>query len=55
MGAQPPVRKNVPDRARGGLVALPSIRGLGLDNVIELEMPLIESVRRPGEQAALMA
>ena len=52
IGAQPSVRKNVSDRTRGGLVALPRVGGLGLDNVVEFQMPLVEGVRRAGEQGS---
>jgi hypothetical protein len=46
VGAQPTVRKNVSHCARGGLVALARVCGLGLDDIVELQMPLIERIRR---------
>ena len=50
VGAQPTVRKNVSDRARGGLVALPRVGGFGLDDVVVFQVPLVERVGRAGEQ-----
>ncbi len=50
VGAQPAVRKNVSNRASGGFVALARIGGIGLDDIIELQMPLVERVWRAGEQ-----
>ena len=44
--AQPTIRKNIPHRARGGLVALPRICGLGLDDIVVLQMPFVERIRR---------
>ena len=50
MGAEPAVREDIANRARGGFVALPSGRGVGLDDVVVLQMPLVEGVGRAGEQ-----
>ena len=47
--AQPALRKNVSHRAGGGFVAFSRIGGLGLDDIVELQVPLIERVRRAGE------
>jgi hypothetical protein len=46
MGAQPSVRKNVSNRARRRLVALPSIGGVGLDDIVVLQMPFVERIWR---------
>ncbi len=50
VGAQPSVRKNVSNRARGGLVALARIGSVGLDNVVVFQMPFIKRIGRAGEQ-----
>ncbi len=49
VGLQPTLRKNVSDRAGGGLVALSRVGGLELDDIVELHAPLVERVRRSGE------
>jgi hypothetical protein len=50
MCAQPSVRKNVSNRARGGLVPLPGVGGLGLDNVVVFQVPFIQGVGRARKQ-----
>ena len=50
VGAQPTVRKNVSDRARGGLVALARIGGVGLDDIVILQMPFVERIGRAREK-----
>ncbi len=49
VGAQPAVREDVADRAGGGLETLPRVGQLRLDDVVELQVPFIERVRRSGE------
>src|SRR5579863_370208 len=44
------VRKNVPNPARRGLVALPPVGGLGLNDIIVFQAPLVERVRLAREQ-----
>ena len=50
MSAQPTVRKNVSNRARGGLIALPRIGGVGLDNVVVFQVAFVQGVGRAREQ-----
>ena len=47
--AQPAVGKSVSHRAGGGFVAFARIGGLRLDDVVELQVPIIERVRPSGE------
>jgi hypothetical protein len=49
VGTQPALRQYVSHRAGGGLVAFARIGGLGLDDVVELQMPLVERIRRARE------
>ena len=51
IGAQPSVRKNVSNRARGGLVPLAGVGGVGLDDVVVFQVPFVEGVGRAREQA----
>ena len=49
LGAQPPLREDVPHGAGDGLVALARTHRRGIDDVVEHEMPLVERIARPRE------
>ena len=49
VGAQPTIRNDVPHRTGRGFVALARVGRVGLDDVVELQVSLIERVGRSGE------
>lgn len=48
-GPDPALRQHVPDRPRSGLEALARTRGQWIDDVVEQQVPLVESVVMPGK------
>jgi len=46
---QPAFRKDVSYRSGGGFIAFSRIRRPRLDDIVELQVPLVQRVRRPGE------
>ena len=49
LGLAPALREDVPYRAGDRLIALPRADLPGIDDIVEHEMPLVESVARPGQ------
>ena len=49
LGAQPPLRQDIPHRPGGRLVALARTERGGIDNVVEHEMALVERIAGPGK------
>jgi hypothetical protein len=49
IGPDPPLRENVPGRARRRVVALARVGGRRVDDVVELEMPFVKRIRRASE------
>jgi hypothetical protein len=50
IGPDPPLRENIPDRARRCVIALARVSGWRVDDVVELEMPFVERIRRARER-----
>ena len=49
LGAQPPLREDIPERASGGLVALRGPSSRRIHDVVEQEVTLVKRVARAGE------